>query len=109
MHRNGGAYYSFPQFGDQKGFKIGRMYHLQEPTDPDKVRREVDDRDIGILREVVADCFPAANGRVLKSSTCMFTNTPDLDFLIDQHPRCPQVRTNFLCVQRELFLLELLV
>lgn len=92
MHSNGGAYYSFPQFGAQNGFKIGRMYHLNESTDPDAVRRDVDDRDIALLREPVADCFPSANGRVLKSSTCMFTNTPDLHFLIDKHPQLPQVR-----------------
>jgi sarcosine oxidase len=92
MHANGGAYYSFPQFGAQKGFKIGRMFHLNESADPGAVRREVDDRDIDILREAVADCLPAANGNVLKTSTCMFTNSPDLDFLIDKHPRCPQVR-----------------
>ena len=91
IHGNGGAYYSFPQFGAQKGFKIGRMHHLKEPTDPDTVRREVDDADIAVLREVVADCFPSANGKVLKTSTCMFTNTPDHHFLLDRHPRCPQV------------------
>lgn len=91
-HRNGGDYYGFPQFSDQPGFKIGRMHHLREKTDPDAVRREVDEADIQILREVVADCFPCANGQVLNSSTCIFTNTPDHDFLVDLHPTAPNVR-----------------
>ena len=91
-HRNGGDYYGFPQFGDQPGFKIGRMHHLREQVDPDAVRREVNTADIDILREVVADCFPCANGRVLNSSTCLFTNTPDCHFLIDLHPSAPNVR-----------------
>jgi glycine/D-amino acid oxidase-like deaminating enzyme len=107
MHRNGGAYYSFPQFGSQKGIKIGRMFHLNESTDPDAVRRDIDDRDVAILRVAVADWFPAANGRVLKSSTCMFTNTPDLDFLIDKHPRFPQVRNTLFEVPLDSFQLTL--
>jgi sarcosine oxidase len=92
LHSNGGRYYGFPQFGSQKGFKIGRMNHLKETADPDNVRRDVDDADIRVLREALEDCFPSANGRLLNSSTCMFTNTPDEHFLIDLHPRNPQVR-----------------
>lgn len=91
-HRNGGDYYGFPQFGDQPGLKVGRMHHLREQTDPDAVRREVNDADIAVLREAVADCFPCADGAVLKSSTCLFTNTPDHHFLLDTHPAAPNVR-----------------
>eukprot|EP00892_Ulva_mutabilis_P004975 jgi/Ulvmu1/284/UM001_0288.1 len=90
-HSNGGDYYGFPQFGDQPGFKIGRMHHLREKTDPDAVRREVDAADIAVLREVVADCFPCADGAVLQSSTCLFTNTPDSHFLLDKHPAADNV------------------
>jgi glycine/D-amino acid oxidase-like deaminating enzyme len=30
-------------------------------------------------------------GRVLAASVCMFTNTPDENFIIDRHPRHPNV------------------
>jgi hypothetical protein len=33
-----------------------------------------------------------ANGRLNRTATCTFTLTPDLNFIIDQHPRHPQVR-----------------
>jgi sarcosine oxidase len=35
--------------------------------------------------------MPDANGELLKSAVCMYTNTPDLHFLIDYHPAHPQV------------------
>lgn len=47
--------------------------------------------DEGPLRDAVRRFFPGANGRLLSQSACMFTNTPDKHFIIDRHPRHPQV------------------
>ena len=35
--------------------------------------------------------MPDAAGRVLESATCMYTNTPDEDFILDSHPDHGQV------------------
>ena len=42
---------------------------------------------------LITESMPAdANGRLNRAATCTFTLTPDLNFIIDQHPRHPQVR-----------------
>ena len=35
--------------------------------------------------------LPSVDGPHLRSSVCLYTNTPDLDFLIDWHPHHPAV------------------
>lgn len=85
-----GHYYGFPLHG-VPGFKIGRFRHRQENTDPDNVRRTIDDQDEAVLRSAVSRYFPKANGATMALKTCMFTNTPDEHFILDHHPEHPQV------------------
>jgi glycine/D-amino acid oxidase-like deaminating enzyme len=53
--------------------------------------RHMRPEDEEALRAAVQAYFPAANGRVLAHSACLFTNTLDGHFVIDQHPYHPQV------------------
>jgi sarcosine oxidase len=39
----------------------------------------------------VAEHLPAANGRLVKAKTCLYTMTPDGDFIIDRLPGAPQI------------------
>jgi sarcosine oxidase len=80
-----GIFYGFPQF-EVPGFKIGRYHHLAEPADPDVLDRGCHPDDEAALREAVSRYFPDANGPLLRSAVCMFTNTPDEHFIIDRHP-----------------------
>ncbi len=41
---------------------------------------------IEALRRFVRDCLPLASDQLLRSSTCIYTMTPDEDFIIDRHP-----------------------
>lgn len=89
----GYPFYGFPEFEGQPGFKIGAFTPPGEAAcDPDALDRlwrgEEDERP---LREAVKAFFPAADGPLLKGSVCMFSNTPDHNFIIDTHPRHPQV------------------
>lgn len=77
-----GRYYGFPRFGVD-GFKVGRYHHLGEVVDPDRIDREVHDRDLVPLREFTARWFPDAIGPTIAASVCMFTNSPDEHFVID--------------------------
>jgi sarcosine oxidase len=85
-----GVFYGFPESGIP-GFKIGRYHHRNEAADPDRPQRDVDDADIAVLRDCVREIFPDADGPVLRSSTCMFTNTPDEHFLVDRLTDAPEV------------------
>jgi sarcosine oxidase len=85
-----GIFYGFPEF-EVPGFKIGRYHHLSEAVDPDTMDRACHPRDETALRTAVARYFPGANGPLLRSSVCLFTNTPDEHFIIDRHPEAAEV------------------
>ena len=70
-----------------EGFKIGKYYHLrQQVGDPNRLDRECHPEDEAVLREGVAAYFPEANGASRRMAACMFTNTPDTDFILDRAP-----------------------
>ncbi|HWQ14719.1 MAG TPA: N-methyl-L-tryptophan oxidase [Roseiflexaceae bacterium] len=85
-----GRYYGFPVFGIP-GFKFGRYHHLEEAVAPDDYDREPNQQDEEILRAFAELYFPEGAGPTMTLKSCMFTNTPDGHFVIDRHPRHPQV------------------
>ena len=38
------------------------------------------------MKALLARYLPQAAGRILDRATCVYTNTPDHDFLLDRHP-----------------------
>jgi sarcosine oxidase len=80
-----GRFYGFPESG-VPGFKIGKYHHRAERIDPETIDRQCRAEDEDVLRTAVARYFPAANGPLLRSDVCIFTNTPDEHFLIDRDP-----------------------
>ncbi|CAN5541948.1 N-methyl-L-tryptophan oxidase [soil metagenome] len=83
------AFYGFPVLPGQ-GAKVAR-HHGGRPTDPDGVDREASDADEQEVRRFAERYLPAANGRRLDSRVCMYTNTPDFDFIVDFHPQDERV------------------
>ncbi len=83
-------FYGLPRYGPP-GLKLGRMHHLQTAVTPAALQRATDDADEALLRTCLAPYFPGANGRALELMTCMFTTTPDGHFIMDTHPRHPNV------------------
>jgi len=84
----GRFFYGFPDRGD--GVKVA-FHHGGETTAADHVRREVAPAEVDEVRAVVKRFVPAANGRLLRSVVCLYTNTPDEHFWIDRHPDQPNV------------------
>ncbi len=79
-----GRYYGLPNDRGE-GFKIGKYHHLlQEVSDPEHMDRECRREDEAVLREGIATYFPAANGLTRRMAACLFTNTPDKDFVLDR-------------------------
>ena len=74
----------FPDLGD--GVKTG-VHHEGEQTDPASVRRTTSREEDAGIRHLLARLMPDAAGRQLEARVCLYTNTPDKDFLIDAHPR----------------------
>lgn len=89
-------FYGLPRYGPP-GLKLGRMFHLQRAVTPAELTRTTDDADEALLRTCLAPYFPGANGRALELMTCMFTSTPDGHFIMDAHPRHPNVTVVSAC------------
>jgi sarcosine oxidase len=85
-----GIYYGFPEHG-VPGFKLGKYHHLGENVDPDSMERRFSTADEEVLRECLRHYFPAAQGPLLRGSTCIFTNTPDGHFVLGRLPEAPSV------------------
>ena len=86
-----GLFYGFPEYGIP-GLKIGRMHHRQQVVDPDGWDRSmVEPEDEAVLRAATGRYLPDADGPALTLKSCMFTNTPDENFVIDRLPEAPQV------------------
>jgi sarcosine oxidase len=75
---------------DGASVKIAR-HHGGEPTNPENIRREVIDAELDQLRTFAATYLRGVTTRVTRTAVCMYTNTPDEDFIIDLHPDDPRV------------------
>lgn len=83
-----GSYYGFSSI-DGTGVKIGRYDGSDEDdTEPEGMDRNFGsfEKDEAYLREFLSAHMRGANGKLNKGLSCIFTNTPDEDFIIDQHP-----------------------
>jgi sarcosine oxidase len=94
MESRHGMHYGFPPQGGVgigAGIKIAKHHHRNETVDPDHYDRTVYADDEALIRAAVADHLPAANGPLLAAKTCLYTMTPDGDFLIDRLPGADNV------------------
>jgi sarcosine oxidase len=83
--------YGFPLTGPQsEGVKVAQ-HGSDETCTPENVVREIRSDDELSIRGRLAGTIPLLGGRLLHAETCLYTMTPDNDFLIDKHPEFPQV------------------
>jgi sarcosine oxidase len=95
-YRRGSICYGFPRL--PRGVKASVMHDGETVTDADNVKRAVDQSEVGPLRAALRPILPAlADAPVRESAVCLFTNTPDHDFIIDFHPFTPQVLISSPC------------
>ena len=80
-----GIFYGFPDDG-ASGVKVAKHHHADESVDPDRCDREVSAVDEAMIRAVLAAHLPAADGRRLAATTCLYTMTSDGDFILDRLP-----------------------
>jgi sarcosine oxidase len=84
LDTDGGTFYGFP-YDPAVGLKVSR-HHSGEPCDPDSVDRSLHPADVERIRAFSRRNMPAADGPLRTSTVCLYTNTPDFDFVIDVHP-----------------------
>lgn len=86
----GAGYYGFPNDGQIEGVKFA-AHTLGEETEPATARRERDETVIQRAVAYAAMRLPDLSSTVTHSQVCLYTNTPDEDFIIDRAPDAPNV------------------
>jgi monomeric sarcosine oxidase len=85
----GQEFYGFPIF-EEPGLKVA-VHTGGQPTSPDDVDRTVRDSEKQDVLSAAQQLFGGLTDRVLSSVVCLYTMSPDEDFIVDRHPRWPQV------------------
>jgi sarcosine oxidase len=76
--------YGFPDFGD--GIKAA-FHGLGDLTDATQIKREIDPaRDVEPIARALEQWMPGGAATFLEAKPCMYTLTPDENFVIDRHP-----------------------
>ncbi len=89
---DGKIFYGIPAHeGPEGGVKAA--FHRVDGSEctPETLDREVGDGEVEAIRGYLARHVPGLAGRCLGSVACMYTNTPDLHFVLSVHPEHPQV------------------
>ena len=81
--------YGFPIHG-AGGMKVAAD-HAGRSVNPDHVDRTVDAEYVEYLMTWIKRLMPTAAPRSIDSAVCLYTSTPDLDFIIDRHPTMQNV------------------
>lgn len=82
--------YGFPAEGHTDGVKFASDARV-EPIEPDALNRTVDASYSAALRAYAAERMPDLSGEVTYAHACLYTNTPDHDFIVDSVPGRPGV------------------
>ena len=86
----GETLYGFPLF-EIAGVKVARDGLGLDVVDPDTCSRTPDQDYIDHLRAFMQERIPGAAGEAVEAQVCLYSETPDHDFIIDAHPQCPQL------------------
>jgi len=79
----GHFWYAFPDRGE--GVKLA-IHHDGATVEAETVNRTVQPEETEYVRALLRTFLPAADGPVIETSVCLYTNTPDEHFVIDSHP-----------------------
>ncbi|MBM3457068.1 MAG: N-methyl-L-tryptophan oxidase [Armatimonadetes bacterium] len=83
-------YYGFPEHDEVPGVKVA-LHRFGPEHDPAGADREPRDEDDAAAREYLRRRLPAAAGEVTLHKVCLYTVTPDQDFLVDRVPGEPRI------------------
>jgi sarcosine oxidase len=89
---DGSSFYGFPALsGSPAGVKVA-FHNFGPLCTPETIDRQVYDHEVAHIRDWMAERIPAlSRGEFLGARTCLYTLTPDMDFVIGLSPQHPQV------------------
>ncbi len=81
----GRQFYGFPATDRTSGVKVA-FFRGGSICTPDTIERTVGEDEVAAMAEFVAPRIPDLPGALLRTVTCMYTNTPDEHFVVARHP-----------------------
>jgi sarcosine oxidase len=85
-----GNFYGFPDI-DQQGVKVGEHTGGLPVVDPLVVDRSPDAQETARIDRFLSVHLPDVTRRQMHFATCLYTLSPDRNFVVDRHPEYPQV------------------
>ena len=85
-----GVFYGFPAI-DPLGVKVAEHSGGEVVANPLTDPRQLDERDLGRVKDFLRQCLPTASGPLNHHSVCFYTMSPDEHFIVDRHPQCERV------------------
>lgn len=80
-----GVLYGFP-LHDSFTVKIANHHTYGDAVDPDHVDRNFHENDVAEVKTFVRNFLPALTDEIEEGKICLYTLTPDTDFILDFHP-----------------------
>ncbi|HLU47881.1 MAG TPA: FAD-dependent oxidoreductase, partial [Planctomycetota bacterium] len=90
FERPEGIFYGFPAL-DEHGVKCAEHTSGDSVAKPSEVDRSERSADRERLESFLRVHLPGVNFHVTRHSVCLYTITPDRDFVVDRHPAHPNV------------------
>jgi sarcosine oxidase len=88
---DGNAFYGLPAIDGSREVKVATE-QLETATGADEVSLGVDpDEPRRLHASLIGRRLPGVSARVLRTARCLYTVTPDANFVIDDHPELPGV------------------
>jgi sarcosine oxidase len=81
-----------------RGVKAGVHHSRDFVSKPGDVQRTVGPGEIDVLRQLLSQVLPGlARAKVCGTAVCLYTNTPDENFIVDWHPNHDRVLVSSPC------------
>jgi glycine/D-amino acid oxidase-like deaminating enzyme len=80
-----GVFYGFPKL-DERGVKFAEHSGGRTVENPLEVHRSIDAEEQARLASVLSRFLPGVTSRVTDHTVCLYTMSPDENFVVDRHP-----------------------
>lgn len=85
-----GMFYGFPEIAGG-GVKVAEHTGGVDGVDPLTDDKSVDDHDRARVEDFIASYLPGVSTTPVRHAVCYYTLSPDEHFIVDRHPRHPEV------------------
>jgi sarcosine oxidase len=84
--QDGNAFYGFPAIDGTREVKVADE-KLESPTTADEAALDVEDGEPRALYDSILSVrLPGLSSRCVRAARCLYTVTPDANFVVDEHP-----------------------